>query len=259
MGKIGNGILGGFSGQVGPVIGYIWRGKACMRRMPAQVANPRTAAQVAQRDAFSRMVRLASSMGQAVRAGMRVAAQAEGMTEHNLFVRSNFGALGAEGIDYTRLQVSCGGVAPVGIVSAERDDAGVVEVRFEKNPLRMRASDGDEVLLYAYCPEAEGGVLSAPAYRRQRRVAMVLPDEWDGKSLYLYCFVRNYRQECSPTVYVELGSTEPQEVLPSSVENLQAEAEAEAMEAAVAAATERVVVAERSRPRVVDERQLSLF
>jgi len=40
MGKINQGILGGFSGKVGNVIGGNWKGIDYMRVKPASVANP---------------------------------------------------------------------------------------------------------------------------------------------------------------------------------------------------------------------------
>jgi len=53
MGKIKQGILGGFSGKVANVVGSSWKGIAVMKSLPLSVANPRTAAQVAQRTKFS--------------------------------------------------------------------------------------------------------------------------------------------------------------------------------------------------------------
>lgn len=49
MGVIKQGILGGFSGKVANVVGTSWKGIAVMKALPLSVANPRTAAQVAQR------------------------------------------------------------------------------------------------------------------------------------------------------------------------------------------------------------------
>jgi len=49
MGVINQGILGGFSGKVANVVGTSWKGIAVMKALPLSVANPRTAAQVAQR------------------------------------------------------------------------------------------------------------------------------------------------------------------------------------------------------------------
>lgn len=61
MGKITAGILGGFSGKVGNVVGGSWKGISTMRIMPASVANPRTTGQVNQRNKFSGVVDLAQS------------------------------------------------------------------------------------------------------------------------------------------------------------------------------------------------------
>ena len=52
MGKIKQGILGGFRGKVGTVIGASWNGIAYMRGLPQSVKNPKTAAQQAQRAFF---------------------------------------------------------------------------------------------------------------------------------------------------------------------------------------------------------------
>lgn len=49
MGKINQGILGGFSGSVGPVTGSSWKGIAVLKSKPINVANPNTPAQQFQR------------------------------------------------------------------------------------------------------------------------------------------------------------------------------------------------------------------
>lgn len=49
MGKIKQGILGGFSGSVGGVVGSSWKGINVMKAKPVSVANPKTAGQIAQR------------------------------------------------------------------------------------------------------------------------------------------------------------------------------------------------------------------
>ena len=52
MGKIKQGILGGFKGKVGTVIGSSWNGIAYMRGLAQSVKNPKTAAQTTQRGFF---------------------------------------------------------------------------------------------------------------------------------------------------------------------------------------------------------------
>ncbi len=52
MGKIKQGILGGFKGKVGTVIGASWNGIAYMRGLAQSVKNPKSAAQLQQRAFF---------------------------------------------------------------------------------------------------------------------------------------------------------------------------------------------------------------
>jgi hypothetical protein len=63
MGKIKQGILGGFLGKVGNVVGGNFKGIATMRAMPLSVANPRTAAQVGNRSRFSFVTAWAKDLG----------------------------------------------------------------------------------------------------------------------------------------------------------------------------------------------------
>ena len=62
MGKIKQGILGGFKGKVGTVIGASWNGIAYMRGLPQSVRNPKTAAQEAQRAFFREIQDLAGQL-----------------------------------------------------------------------------------------------------------------------------------------------------------------------------------------------------
>ena len=52
MGKIKQGILGGFKGKVGTVIGSSWNGISYMRGLAQSVKNPKTAGQTTQRTFF---------------------------------------------------------------------------------------------------------------------------------------------------------------------------------------------------------------
>src|ERR1700759_5858378 len=52
MAKIPNGILGAFSGTVGPVIGQTWKGKAVMRSKPGPRKTPPSVRQRAQMSKF---------------------------------------------------------------------------------------------------------------------------------------------------------------------------------------------------------------
>lgn len=88
MGVIKRGILGGFSGRVAGVVGSSWKGIAYMKALPLSVANPKTAAQTAQRTAFAYAVSIATQINSGFIKPMwdRFAVQ---MSGYNDFVGTN--------------------------------------------------------------------------------------------------------------------------------------------------------------------------
>ena len=62
MGKIKKGILGGFSGKTGTVVGGSWKGIEYMRSLATSVANPNTSAQITVRSNFKTIVQIMSKV-----------------------------------------------------------------------------------------------------------------------------------------------------------------------------------------------------
>lgn len=98
MGKISRGILGGFSGKVANVVGSSWKGIAVMKSLPLSVANPRTSAQQAQRNAFTQCVRFASKILAPVIKPLwdRFAQEESG---YNAFISANIERFDSDGLD----------------------------------------------------------------------------------------------------------------------------------------------------------------
>ena len=215
MAKQSGGYLGGYSGKLGPVVGYLWNGKWCVRSCPPMVRNPRTVKQMERRALFREQVRLAASMRDGVMRGLTVPAREAGMTAYNLFVSLNQPAFGsAEGVlqvAWESLTLSVGPVAPVEFEQASVDERNVLSVKFRDSALSSgRRSRQDEVRVYVYCPDLGKGVLSATAYRFERRLRLLLPTFFAGHELRVYGFVQNAEGESSPTVYVPVDEgTEP--------------------------------------------------
>lgn len=207
MAKQTAGIMGGFCGTIGPVIGYQWRGRWCMRARPRSVANPRTEAQQEHRMLFRDMVQTAGHLTAALRYGMRQASLEQGLTEGNLFVRMNKHCFTPQGIDYSRLALSTGPVAPVGFGTATLDAHGTLHVEFERNPQRMKANSHDRVFVAVYCPERKETLLAAPVARHSKRVALALPDEWLGRQLHVWGFVQDHMQRASECQYITLADS----------------------------------------------------
>lgn len=113
MGIIKQGILGGFKGKVGSVVGTSWKGRAVMKAMPLSVANPKTALQVAQRTKLSQIVALAKPL-----LGGSIALLenpfAGNISGYNRFVSRNVkDAFYAGEVDYTKLKMSQGSLGGI--------------------------------------------------------------------------------------------------------------------------------------------------
>ena len=218
MAKQTEGFLGGFNGKLGPVVGYRWKGLWCMRSQSRFVKNPRTEAQQAHRALFKAEVQLAGRMRWAVNIGLKLPADDMNMTALNLFVKANQQAFsdvdGALKVDYAALQVSGGPVAPVALTEASVDGDNVLNVKFEKNPLRRSCSMYDNVYFWIYSEELEQGYLSNAVYRRMQKASVALPDAFfagggaagEGaaggtQALHVYAFVQDAQGHCSETAY----------------------------------------------------------
>ena len=86
MGKIKQGILGGFKGKVGTVIGASWNGIAYMRGLAQSVKNPKTAGQTTQRGFFREVLDIVGQLSREQLAFLFPTAPS-GMTRHNALVK----------------------------------------------------------------------------------------------------------------------------------------------------------------------------
>lgn len=111
MGKINQGILGGFRNKVGSVVGYFRYGEALMRGLAGSVANPRTPNQEAARARFAIIAKAVAWCQGFINAFYP---QQGSMTRGNLAVRTNLqnGSIQGTGtnvtLDYTLFELSPG-------------------------------------------------------------------------------------------------------------------------------------------------------
>lgn len=202
MAKLYGGYMGGFSGKLGPAVGYMWNGRWCVRSHNPFPRNPRTEKQVEHRDAFRAAVQLAASMRWAVTTTMTAAAREWGMTSYNVFVHLNHRSVsvggGALRVDWGALRLSPGEMPGMVFGRPVRTADNVLTVGFERGAYRPY----DSVYLYAYCPDTGRGFLCAPVYCKARRVSVMLPDGMAGSAVHVYGFVQNVRGVWGETAYV---------------------------------------------------------
>jgi len=121
MGKINQGILGGISGKVGPVVGGSWKGINYVRSMPTSVSNPNTVPQQNQRAKFKGAVSMAQALlGAIVQVFWNPIAS--GMSGFNRFLSKNVDFFSAAGVlDYPNALPMTGTLLPAPITSLVAD------------------------------------------------------------------------------------------------------------------------------------------
>lgn len=209
MGKQQEGFNGGFSGKLGSVVGYNWRGKWCVRSLPGDFHDARTEGQLRQRQLFTEMVRFASKAARILKISLDVAARNEGVTTSNRFVSMNKACFalqdGELAVDLPSLRFSDGPVAPVAFDAPQLLDDTTISIAFEKNPLHRNCSQDDRVHLVVYCPEYKSFDFSDAILRRNKRIVMQLNEAWAGKEVHLWGFVVDNAGRASQSTYIGSG------------------------------------------------------
>ena len=208
MAKIEMGILGGFSGRVGTVVGYYRRGGWYVRAYQPNIKDRRSEAQLQQRGRFKAMIQFASQATGVLRVGLREAARAAGLTEGNVFLRENHGCFSggsgftgnsgnSGGIDFAGLRFSKGSLPGVRLTEAAVDEGGALRVRWES----LGGVRGDKIHLYIY-DAASGRGLAAAATRGEGRAEVLLPEEFSAGNLHVWAFAEGKGGRVSPTAYM---------------------------------------------------------
>ncbi|MEQ9287692.1 MAG: DUF6266 family protein [Cyclobacteriaceae bacterium] len=206
MGKISQGVLGGFSGKVGNVVGGTWKGIDYMRIKPANVSNPRTSGQVDQRSKFSTTLKFLQSMTDFLRVGFKL--YANKMTQFNAAMSYNLnnaitGSYPNFTIDYANALVSRGGL--VGAANAAvSSSGGLVEFTWDDNTGSGNAQATDKALLVVYNPAKDESIYdSAGAVRSATSQNLGMPASYVGDDVEAFIgFLSEDGKEVANSVYI---------------------------------------------------------
>ena len=194
--------MGGFTGKLGTAVGYMWRGKWCMRAHNPYPANPRTPRQVEHREMFKQEVQLAATMRWAINKSFKEVSYEMGMTPYNLFVHLNQQAFslheGVFTVDYSALRLSTGPLEEAVYGAPEWTADNVLTVKLGRSGGRWN----DYVRLYVHCPEMKVGILTAPVYRSDKKISVMLSSMFLGREVHVYGLVSNDEGMWAETTYV---------------------------------------------------------
>ena len=189
MGTIKQGILGGFSGKVGTVVGSSWKGISYMKGRAQSVKNPRTTKQMAQRDKFALANKFIRPIRSFINLGFKTYAKhqsaynaAMSYTLRNA-IKGTYPSLT---IDYTKAMVARGSLAlPMEI--QKQNVSGQISVSWTDNSGIANALDTDFAMLMAYNAEKQEAVYDMhTACRGDEGVEVSYPADWSGDTVHIY-------------------------------------------------------------------------
>lgn len=189
MGQIKQGILGGFSGRVGTVVGSSWKKVSYMRALAISVSNPRTLKQQAQRGKFVKCLRFLCAIVPYVRTGYKQLAQEYSAFNAAMSYLLRHAVVGSGrdiAMDYERVLVARGTLMPV-LNAAVAKEEGKLSFSWDDNSGMGDALDTDLAMPLAYNKaRGEAIYLSAGAARKDGKAELALPANWGDDALAVY-------------------------------------------------------------------------
>ncbi|WP_319589279.1 DUF6266 family protein [uncultured Draconibacterium sp.] len=207
MGTIGQGILGGFSGKVGNVVGGNWKGIDYMRVKPASVANPKTEGQMDQRSKFTKVLQFLQPMKDYIKIGYQ--SYAVKMTEFNsamsyLLKNAVAGEYPDFTIDYQNALLSKGALASSlnGVVNSPT--AGTVSFTWDDNSNDGNAEKKDKAMVLVFNEtRTEAVFVTDGANRNSGAQSLTVPTNYSGDVLHAFiAFVSEDGKKVSDSNYL---------------------------------------------------------
>ena len=208
MGTIKKGILGGFSGKVGTVVGSSWKGISYMRSLPQKVRNPRTEPQKSQRSKFALSLGLLQPMTALLRTGWKLYAHRQSPFNAAMSYTINNVIIGSYP-DYeiaaSKLLVSRGALTPAASGVAAIESGNLVFYWNDNSGVKSAKATDKALIAVLNIAKGEAITDNAGAVRATGLQTVALPAEWSGDSAEAYLgFISEDGREVANSVY--LGS-----------------------------------------------------
>ncbi len=207
MGTIKKGILGGFSGSVGTVIGGNWKGIDYMRGKAAKISNPKTEAQLDQRARFGAALKFLQPLTSFIRIGFKN--YAVKMTAFNSAMSYNLnnalsGVYPDYFIDYPNALVSRGNLPGALNPTIVSNTPGEITFSWTNNSHGSNAKANDKVLLVVLNPAKQRAEsIVAGNARSSESQTITVPETYLGDEVQCYIAFQDEKQTIlSNSVYV---------------------------------------------------------
>lgn len=203
MATISKGILGGFSGTVGPVVGANWRGMDVIRSRPKSSRRTPSERQLEQQLKFKLAIRflqpiksiqsLYFGMGSGVKSRVNLAVSYTISTAIQMVA-------GLPELIFNKVLITRGELTSFQNAVLTTQPGGVLHLEWEDNSTQGDAAPTDQVSIVCYCAELKNWEIYEGIVMRSDLMADVtLPAYCLGKTMEVYAFLNNEKQTAAST------------------------------------------------------------
>lgn len=206
METIKRGILGGFSGKVGNVVGGSWKGISYMRSLPQSVKNPRTEGQVSQRNKFALTLHFLKPMAAFLRTGWRLYAHRQSAFNAAMsytLANAITGNYPAYAIDPSKVLISRGLLVPAVNANAVALSGGIA-ISWDNNSGISNSKQTDKALIIILNTlKGEAICDTAGTERMSGSQTIAMPADWTNNEVQVYLgFISEDTKEVANSVYL---------------------------------------------------------
>jgi len=210
MAKISKGILGGFSGKVGPVIGYNWRGQEMIRAVPKKGKKEPSELQVMQRAKFALVVIFLTPLRDFLEryylrsGGLRT--RFNNATGHSIRYAVSTDGSGNFVLEYAKILISSGQLRAAENVTVTPVAGTKLEFSWTDNSGQGNASERDQFCVVGYLPELNAfEIFEKVAGRADANVAIALSPQARGQKMHVWStFVSENGKKAAVSSYLGL-------------------------------------------------------
>lgn len=198
MARISKGILGGFSGKVGTVVGATWRGQDIIRSVPKASGKQPTEKQLQQQMKF----KLAVSFLQPLKNLQAFYFGSNSGTKSRLNLAVSYTLNQAVDmvadqpiIVYSKVLITKGDLAGFQNLNVQNLSGGSLQCTWDDNTVQGNASATDDMSVVAYCEELNEMIIYQNIAKRQdATISISFSALYVGKEVQLWAFFSNEAQ-----------------------------------------------------------------
>ena len=208
MGTFSKGILGGFSGKVGNVVGARWRGKDILRSLPQRGNYVPSTSQIDQRERFKTVVAFLTPIKSVVSAyfGKPQGDKSAYNLATGYYIKEALlpGQISGYIINYLKVLISKGDLRGLANATATPVAGQQVTLSWDDNSGQGNASATDELIVVAYCEALDlFEIAEQIATRDLTTVQLPLPSYWVGQETQLWAtFISADQKLAATSTYV---------------------------------------------------------